>query len=222
MATNLQTPESPPQVPVTWTAADLQAQLGGIPPERIHLRPAPGTATKKDVAELDDHYDRLCELIDGTLVEKTMGYVESRLAMFLGHLLHTFLDTHDLGFLLGEAGTLEILPDQVRIPDVCFISWEKFPDRKLPTEPIPALAPDLAVEVLSASNTDAEMQRKLCEYFAAGVRLVWYIVPASRSARAYTAVDAFVDLGENDSLSGGDVLPGFTLSLGELFAKVLG
>jgi Uma2 family endonuclease len=63
------------------------------------------------------------------------------------------------------------------------------------------------------------MHRKLHDYFTAGVRLVWYVDPRTRSARAYTAVDQCVALGEPDSLSGGEVLPGFELPLKELFAK---
>ncbi|MCE5268992.1 MAG: hypothetical protein LLG00_14035, partial [Planctomycetaceae bacterium] len=64
-------------LPLDWTIADVLTHLGGIPPERVRLFPPPGTATEKDVEELDDHADRLCELIDGVLVEKTMGYKES-------------------------------------------------------------------------------------------------------------------------------------------------
>jgi Uma2 family endonuclease len=173
----------------------------------------------KDVQELDDHADRLCELIDGTLVEKTVGYKESILAVEIGRLLSNFMDTHDLGIVLGEGGTLRVLPNQVRIPDVCFISWRHFPNRQLPPEPIPALAPDLAIEVLSKSNTEQEMQRKLRDYFAAGVRLVWYIDPRARSAKSYTGETQVVEVAESQSLSGGDVLPGFELPLSELFAK---
>jgi Uma2 family endonuclease len=211
---------SPSVLPPDWTLADFLAHLGGIPPERIRMFPLPGTATEQDVIEADDHADRLCELIDGVLVEKTMGYNESLIAVEIIYLMKAFLKKHDLGIVLGEAGTLRILPRQVRIPDVCFISWDRFPNRQLPSEPIPALAPDLAVEVLSKGNTDQEMQRKLRDYFSAGVRLVWYIEPSTRSAKCYTAEDQVVELAESQSLSGGDVLPGFELPLKELFAKV--
>ncbi len=61
------------------------------------------------------------------------------------------------------------------------------------------------------------MRRKLRECFSAGVRLVWYIAPETRTARAYTAEDQWQEYGPGDSLSGGDVLPGFTLSLDKLF-----
>ncbi len=207
------------QTSTEWTFADVLTHLGGIPLERIRAYPPPGTATEKDVLEIESRTGRICELVDGVLVEKTMGYYESRLAAIIIHLIEAFLEGHDLGIVLAPDGTLQILPGQVRIPDVCFLSWEKFPNRELPREPIPPLAPDLAIEVLSASNTEAEMQRKLRDYFTAGVRLVWYIDPESRTAQAYTSPAESVTIGEEESLSGGDVLPGFGLPLDELFAK---
>jgi Uma2 family endonuclease len=203
-----------------WTFGDLLAQLGDVPPSRIRLVPAPGTATEQDVIEVQDRTDRLCELIDGVLVEKTMGYLESYLAGVILRHLGAYVHARDLGIVLGADGTLKILPRQVRIPDVCFIAWERFPGGKLPPEPIPAVAPDLAVEVLSEGNTAGEMQRKLRDYFAAGVRLVWYVDPRSRTARAYTAPDQGIVLDQQQSLSGGAVLPGFELPLRDLFAEL--
>jgi len=121
--------------------------------------------------------------------------------------------------VFGEAGPFEILAGQVRIPDVCFVAWQRLPDRRLPERPIPAVAPNLAVEILSHSNTRAEMQRKLDDYFSAGVQLVWYIDPPTRTARVYTAVDQHTEIDEQGALSGGDLLPGFELSLADLFAR---
>ena len=206
-------------LPTEWTVADMLSHLGGIPPQRIRMCPPPGTATEEDVFISKSRFNRICELIDGILVEKTVGYYESLLALEIGHRLMRFLETHDLGIALGADGTLRILPNQIRIPDVCFIRWDQFVNRELPRESAPALAPDLAVEVLSKGNTEAEMQRKLNDYFTAGVRLVWYIDPATRSAKAYTAPDRCESVSEQQSLGGGDVLPGFELPLHELFAK---
>ena len=62
-----------------WTAVDLVERFGAIPLSRVVQNPAPGTATEQDVIDLDEHEDRLCELIDGTLVEKTVGAYESYL-----------------------------------------------------------------------------------------------------------------------------------------------
>src|SRR5579883_1151685 len=166
--------------------ADLRKRLGGIPLERIWFHPAPGTATEKDVVEAEEHKQRLCELVDGTLVEKAMGFEESQLAWRLGHLFGSYLDQNDLGTCVGEAGMMRIAPGLVRIPDLSFISWDKLPGRLLPGKPVPDLAPDLAVEVLSEGNTKREMDRKVEEYFEAGVRLVWLIDPKKRTARVYS------------------------------------
>jgi Uma2 family endonuclease len=205
--------------PTEWTLADMLSHLGDIPPERIRMCPPPGMATEQDVLHAKSRFNRVCELIDGVLVEKTVGYYESLLAAFIVQRLGNFVETHDLGVVLTADGTLRILPSQVRIPDASFVSWDKFPNRQLPAQPVPRLAPDLAVEILSPGNTEAEMWRKLHDYFAAGVRLVWYVDPRTRSARAFTAADQCVVLGEQDALSGGEVLPGFELPLKELFAK---
>jgi len=202
--------------------ADMLQHLGEIPPQRVRAWPPPGTATEADIFEVERRTGRMCELVDGILVEKTMGYYESRLAMTVGYFLEKYLETHDLGIVLGADGTLRILPGQVRIPDVSFLRWERFPQRKLPEEPIPALAPDLAVEVLSEGNTEREMARKLHDYFHAGTRLVWYVDPKFRTARVYTAPDRCTEIGPQQSLEGGDVLPGFTLRLADLFARAEG
>jgi len=211
-------PDAPSPVPLT--AADLQQRLGGIPLERIWLDPQPGRGIEQDVTTAHDRQGRLCELIDGVLVEKTMGYFEARLALVLARILDAYCEEHQLGFALGEGGTIKLMASQVRIPDVAFYSWARLPDRKIPREPIPELAPDLAVEILSTSNTKREMQRKLEDYFAAGVRLVWYIDAATRTASVYTAVDRVANLGQHDILDGGEVLPGFELELAELFRRV--
>jgi Uma2 family endonuclease len=200
-----------------WTAADVHARVGGIPLERIRTFPAPGTATEADVLETEARSDRICELVDGILVEKPPGSYESLLAGKIIHALCSYLESNNVGVVLGEAGMLAFLPRQVRVPDVSLIRWERLPGRQLPQERIYTLFPDLAVEVLSPGNTEAEMRRKLHEYFSAGSRLVWYIAPETRTARAYTAEDQWQDLGSGDSLSGGDVLPGFLMSLNKLF-----
>jgi Uma2 family endonuclease len=208
-----------PTIPTAADLLDLLAQLGDIPPHRVLMRPYPGTATEQDVIDLNVHRDRLCELIDGVLVEKAVGYVESKLTMILVAFLVIFVRQHDLGDVTGPDGTLRLLPGRVRIPDIAFISWDRLPNRESPKKPIPDLVPDLAVEVLSESNTKKEMAIKLQEYFAAGVRLVWYVEPEARTVRVYTAPDRSTLLTEEQTLDGGDVLPGFALPLRELFPR---
>ncbi|MCC2670294.1 MAG: hypothetical protein K0Q72_2765, partial [Armatimonadetes bacterium] len=120
--------------------------------------------------------------------------------------------------VMGADATLRLAPGLVRLPDVSFVSWARFPDRELPAEPVPDLAPDLAVEILSQGNTVAEMDRKRSEYFAAGCRLVWYVDPAVRRVRVYTAVDCCTEVDEHGTLDGGAVLPGFSLEVATWFA----
>jgi Uma2 family endonuclease len=212
-------PDAPP---TEWTIADVRARLPGFPAWRIRTYPAPGTATEKDLLKAEARSGRICELIDGTLVEKVMASIESMLALALSHFIYLYLDRNDVGSLMGEAGFLEIMPGQVRAPDVSFIRWERLPRAESPKPPIFALAPDLAVEILSKGNTAREMKRKLREYFQSGVRLVWCIEPKTRSARAYTATNEWTDIGPGDSLLGGEILPGFELPLAQLFARVEG
>jgi len=199
--------------------AELLEQFGPIPAWRIRQYPAPGTATEADVIELEAREDRLCELVDGVLVEKTVGFYESYLAMALSHLLRCFLDEHNLGIITGPDGMLRLAPGLVRIPDVSFISWDRLPNREVPQVSIADVVPDLAVEVLSKGNTPAEMERQRSDYFAAGVRLVWYVDPATRTVRVYTGPEDCSVLTEADTLDGGSVLPEFTVSLQQLFTR---
>ena len=199
------------------TAADLLKQLGGIPADRVLLDPPPGTATEKDVLEVERLQGRICELVEGVLVEKAMGLAESFLAMRLGYLLNVYLAKHNLGLVVGEDGALRLWPGLVRIPDVSFISWDQLPNRKIPKKPIPDLYPDLAVEVLSRKNTKAEIERKLHEYFRSGTRLAWVVDPRKRTVAVYTAPDQSRLVTEQESLDGGEVLPGFRCKVAQFF-----
>jgi Uma2 family endonuclease len=202
------------------TLADLLKQLGGIDPARIRFHPAPGTATPQDVLDIQAREGRLCELVEDVLVEKAMGFRESWLASFLIYVLLSFVKPRDLGIVTGEAGLIRLAPGLVRIPDVAFVAWQRLPGRRMPTEPIPGVVPNLAIEVLSDSNTVAEMARKRREYFAAGVQLLWFVDPQAHTVAVYTDPERFTLRHEDDTLDGGAVLPGFSLSLRELFQEL--
>ena len=199
------------------TVADLLARLGGVPAHRVRLTPTPGTATERDLLHLLDHENRICELIEGTLVEKTLGAFESAIAAEIIIVIGTFLKRHKLGIVLGADGTLRFFPKLVLVPDVSFISKARLPDGKLTSEPIPSLVPDLVVEVLSKGNTKSEMKRKLGEYFEAGVTVVWLVDPKTKTVRVHTAPDRSTLLTENDTLEGGAALPGFQVQVSEFF-----
>jgi Uma2 family endonuclease len=211
---------SPGMATGDWTVADLLAHFGPIAHRRIRQDPPPGRATEQDVLDIHDREKRLYELVDGVLVEKAMGIQESFLAVLLARLLGDFVDRHDLGFVLGADGMARLAPGLVRIPDVSFVSWRRVPNRRIPRVAMLGFAPDLAVEVLSPSNTPQEMTRKLHDYFGAGVRQVWYVDPVNRTVQVFTAGDQSTLVPEGHHLTGDPVLPGFVLSLHDLFAQL--
>ena len=129
----------PSILPVEWTFADVLNSLGHVPLDRIRVVPPLGMATEQDVLESKARTGRICELIDGVLVEKTVGYFESLLAALLIRIVGDFVEQHRLGVVLGPDGPLRILPGQVRIPDVSFIAWDRFPERKLDRRSDPRL-----------------------------------------------------------------------------------
>ncbi len=214
-----QPPKSPSVAAPIDTLADLMKRLGNVPLARIRFHPSPGTAVEQDVLNAENE-GLLCELVDGVLVEKAMGYSESILAVFLIEMLNTFVRTRNLGLVSGPDGAMRLFPGLVRIPDVAFVSWDRLPGKHRPKAKLPTLAPDLAVEVLSESNTKAEMKRKRHDYFSVGVRLVWLADPKTRTVDVYTGEKKLTRLTAADVLDGGDVPPGFRLSVREWFAEL--
>ncbi len=205
-------------IPHLKSIAELLEELGGIDPRRVPLNPPPGKATEDDVVRIQERSGRLFELVDGVLVEKIMGFPESVLGLEFGSILRDFARRHDLGIVAGADGAMRLMPGLVRIPDVSFIAWGRLPVRgKVPDEPIAGLAPDLAVEVLSKGNTPGEMARKLKEYFLTGVRLVWFVDRKKRTVEVFTSPDQARLLTEEQTLDGGDVLPGLALPLKQVF-----
>jgi Uma2 family endonuclease len=196
------------------TVADLQARLGNIPASRIRLRPAPGTATEADCLHVGET-DRLCELVDDTLVEKAMGTLEGFFGMMIASKLHAFVEPRRLGMVNGEGGFFRLASGNIRLPDVSFTRR----DRLTGTTPISDWCPDLCVEVLSVGNTRAEMRRKRAEYFASGCKLLWIFDRRSRTCEVFANEFECVEVGENGTLDGGTVLPGFALPMAELFAE---
>ena len=204
--------------------ADLLRRLGDISPERVRLWSMSGCATVGDVATIQGREKRLFELVNGVLVEKCMGWRESVLVMAIGEALRGWVVPRKLGAVSGESGMMRLFGNDVRIPDVAFVSRARLGDggEGAADVPVPPLVPDLVVEVLSESNTKAEMARKRQEYFEAGVRLLWEVDPKNKSVAVYTGVEQMEVVGEHGVLNGGEVLPGFTLSLKAIFDEVDG
>jgi len=202
---------------ISWTAVDLVERFGPIPLHRVRSEPRAGTATEEDVLRLYENENRLYELVDGTLLEKTVGTYESYLALVIARHLSNFVAEKNLGIVLGADGMLRIAPSLIRIPDVSFIEWDRLPDRRVPRDPIAAITPNLAVEVISRSNTQQEMDRKLQEYLSAGVQLIWYVYPESRSVHVFEGDVNVQIVSITGSIVGSKSLRGFQLPLASLF-----
>lgn len=207
------TTQAPPE-PDTF--ADTLRALGGVPVERIiWLR---REATEADVVRLAEREPkRLAELVDGLLVEKATGQREGFFAASLIAFLMAHVRANKLG-VVGAPDTILRLGEGLnRLPDVCFTAWANLPAADAHLQRVGAYAPDLAVEILSPSNTPAELARKRGEYFAAGTKLVWEVDPDARTVTAYTSATDSTVLAATDTLTGGTVLPGFTLPLADPF-----
>jgi Uma2 family endonuclease len=206
------------------TLADLHARvsaLADIPPERILLHPWPGSATEADLVALAVGEPKcLCELIDGTLVEKAVGTPSSNFGIFLVELLSAYVRTRNLGVLTMADGMFRLFAGRVRMPDIAYISWDRLPGRQRPTEPVWDVAPNLAIEILSPLNTPGEMRRKRDDFFATDVQLVWEIDPVARTVAVFTRPDApDAVLAVPAVLDAAPVLPGVTPPLADLFGE---
>jgi Uma2 family endonuclease len=154
-------------------------------------------------------------------VEKGRGFRESLIAAFLIEVIRAFVRQRKLGLVTAPDGFMRLTARRVRIPDVAYISWDSIPGGRVPKEPIPSLVPDLAVEVLSESNTRKEMAIKRRDYLGNGGKLVWEVDPDERVVGVYsdpTDPDRARRLGEGDIIDAGDVLPGFSLAVRDIFA----
>jgi Uma2 family endonuclease len=110
-----------------WLAA-----LGGVPLSRIVFDPWPGTATESDLLYMVDHEKRLCELIDGTLVEKPVGCWEGLIAANIIVLLAAFVSPRNLGAVFGADSTLRMKSGRIRLPDVSFVASARLPQTREP------------------------------------------------------------------------------------------
>ncbi len=214
---------SPPNAASTLrTVAALADLFGDIPLDRIVLDPAPGTATAEDIDRVKRNTGRVCELIDGTLIERAVSAETDLMGFKLGALLLAFVESRGLGWVLGGQGFLRLSGSRVRAADVAFVRYEQVEGDRFPSEPAyPDLYPDLAIEVLSPSNTAREMRQKRTDCFAAGTSLVWEIDPATATAAVYTSVDEPDEaIGVDGVLNGRDVLPGFSVPLRDVLNAV--
>jgi Uma2 family endonuclease len=162
------------------------------------------------------------ELIEGEL-RKMMpgggehGYISNR----SGWRLTEYVERHKLGAVFGaETGFLvRRNPDTVLAPDLSFVRQARIDAIGIPAKFVPE-APALVVEVVSPNDTIDEVDEKIHRWFAAGVELAWVVHPGGRTVTVYRSLDNILVLTANDTLDGGDVVPGFSVRVGDLFAAL--
>jgi Uma2 family endonuclease len=135
--------------------------------------------TPEDLLRCEPGY----ELLDGRLVEKPMGAKAGVVEMNVAALIHPFVRSHTLGFVIvGDGGGYELWPDRPRVrkPDVPFIGRGRLPDDVVPDGWV-TIAPDLVVEVISPNDIAQDVMAKAMEWLGVGVRLVWLVYPSSRA-----------------------------------------
>jgi Uma2 family endonuclease len=161
------------------------------------------------------------ELVKGVLIEMTpTGEAHGVIALWLGHLVLSFVEAHDLGEVTGaETGfRLAVDPDTVRAPDIGFIAAARLTaptsERYFPGPP------DLAVEIISPGDMASDIHSKVIDYLHAGTRLVWVVYPSSKTIAVYTGSTGATILDQDTSLDGGDILPGFCIPVHDVFKKL--
>ncbi len=180
-----------------------------------------GTKTQISVAEFDrlEQPDELrYELDEGELIEMTKPRYEphNRIVRTIDRALLAYLATNPIGEVLTSDNLFVLGPTTKRIPDLSFLTAERV-KRIEPDKDIEG-APDLAIEVLSPSDTAEAMRRKTKQYFAAGARAVWLVFPESREVAVWeSAAGPARVAGAEDTLTADAILPGFALPVKTLF-----
>lgn len=183
------------------------------------VTPQVQTLTAKDLLEIPDdgfHY----ELVKGELRKMApAGHTHGRIAAKLTWQLAQYVEAHHLGAIYAaETGfLLSSNPDTVRAPDVAFVSQKRIEEAGDVEGYWPG-APDLAVEVVSPSDTYVKVEEKVIEWLEAGTRMVLVVNPRSRTVTIHRLLTDITMLTEKDTLDGGDVVPGWSIRIDSLFS----
>jgi Uma2 family endonuclease len=159
------------------------------------------------------------ELVNGIPVEKRMGAESGEVTIALAAFLMTHVRQHRLGHVYDGQTGFQCFPHDpglVRKPDISFVAAGRLPGEKSPKGNV-KLPPDLAIEVVSPNDLYEEVEAKVCEYRAVGVKLIWVVSPGSRTVLVRRPDGTAAVLDEAGELSGEGVIPGFTCKVADLF-----
>lgn len=176
----------------------------------------PPRVTPEDLLSITDR--PMPELVDGEMVERHMGQKSDLIAARILILLGSCVFSHRLGWVNGAQGSYQIFPGdpaKVRIPDGSFTRLDRLPDG--PVEGHGRVAPDLVFEVVSPNDVAEDLERKIVDFFAAGVRLIWVVHPGSQIIQVWRQDGSGRWFKDGDVLDGEDVLPGFRCEVAAIF-----
>jgi Uma2 family endonuclease len=163
--------------------------------------------------ELPENADKRLEFIDGEIIEVPSNPYSSQIAMLFVYFIQHYLMQKPIGFLTGE-GAGYMIGGWRLSPDVAYVS--KARQESLAKRGYNPIAPDLVVEVVSPTDEQWQIRRKLGIYGQAGV-FVWLVYPERKIVELYAPNEPVVIMDENSVLNGGDILPGFTLSPSDIW-----
>ena len=175
--------------------------------------------TAEELWELPEVPGKRFELVDGEVVEVSPAGAEHTGIMFmLAKTLDRFVSQHDLGVVMpdGLGFVLRRDPDVVRAPDVSFVTSASVPEEGLPKGYWEG-PPTLAAEVVSPNDRASDIHDRVQDYLEAGTRRVWVLWPRRRLVSVYRPDADTRELGPDATLDGGDILPGFSVRVGDLF-----
>jgi Uma2 family endonuclease len=175
-------------------------------------------STASELFEMPDDGSRY-ELVKGELRKMSpSGWKYGVVVVNITLLLAQYVKANRLGSCGGAETGFKIAsgPDTVRAPDLSFVRRERIPEGEA-QEQFFVGAPDLAVEVLSPGDTRRQVNEKVEDWLEAGARAVWVINPKRRAVTVYRSMTAVTHLSEGDELDGGEVVPGFSCKVSEIF-----
>lgn len=171
-----------------------------------------------ELSHSPEYTDQRIELVNGEIIAMPLnGGQHGVIALELCVLLGNFIDKHDLGYSIAGGTGYQVSEWTVRVPDFGYIRRDRLPDG-LPEDFVP-LAPDLAVEVISHDDKAEIIHGRVLDLLSVGTHLMWVIYLTNRTAVVHTPEGSHT-IDSNGILDGGDVLPGFSVPLKEVFSRV--
>lgn len=193
----------------------VDAGITGLPMSIVAIPPSPTAYTPEEVARLSDETGKLYELLEGQLVEKKMSAISNGIAAEIAAILRSVYPKSKAYLLVEQPTYCFANPKMMRRPDVALVWVERLPDG-LGIQEL-QIAPDLAVEVVSPTNTYYDVHRRVEEWLSAGVPVVWVVDPVQRDVYIHRKVGTVDRVREAESIRDEPTLPELIVKVADVF-----